>query len=486
MKHLLLLFLLCLPVQLPAQAKAKLVQGTEWRNPRSLTVFNGRLMYIARGDKGKYNLWSYNVTNPPEIINVNDHPLGVAEDNFFLHPITASDAYLCLGSFDEKFTKKYRKLYKWNGKDTLAKLEDYFYNFDSNPRLLHMLDNKLYAVMDTPGLAGQLWVYDLNTGKGRRLTTFYPPSLNIWGISNVTDFNGKIYFTPIVNGSGHLLMEYDPVTERMTELAGRDTLFDIVQMTTLGGKLYFTANQKEHGRYTRVRLFMYDGQALKRLTGNSNGDVGFGNLVYFRNKVYYRYDYLLGRKIWAYDPATDMSEEVELLNGIDIAGIGPVYNGKLYFSGLSQYVNNTYILYGFDGVHRPVIIDSSLFLPGEMTVFKDKLYFTAIAPGGVINDPRFLYSYYEPDSSVKGEAKLYPNPAATTAVFSFELSEKQSLSFIITDMSGRIVYRKPLTDYVQGRNDIIIDAGGFAQGVYHCTLAGEDNHSIWTKKLVKE
>src|SRR5690606_13238714 len=126
------------------------------------------------------------------------------------------------------------------------------------------------------------------------------------------------------------------------------------------------------------------------------------------------------------------------------------YHGKLYFSGHSS--TGQEVLYNFDGNHQTNVIDYDIINPTELVVLNGKIYYTSFDS----TNKESIYSYYEEDSSdiATTDATLYPNPTSDVTTLVFVLKKEQPLSFIVTDINGRIAYREPIKNYKVGQNSI--------------------------------
>ncbi|MBX3163565.1 MAG: T9SS type A sorting domain-containing protein [Bacteroidetes bacterium] len=77
--------------------------------------------------------------------------------------------------------------------------------------------------------------------------------------------------------------------------------------------------------------------------------------------------------------------------------------------------------------------------------------------------------------------QIFPNPANNNARLKFNLNGNHTLTYKITDISGRLVQQKQLTNI--STNSETIDLNNIESGVYFVSVQLEDNSTI-TKKLV--
>jgi len=115
------------------------------------------------------------------------------------------------------------------------------------------------------------------------------------------------------------------------------------------------------------------------------------------------------------------------------------------------------------GTVNTVLIDPDLWIVhANDTVMKD--------PSLGIGDPP------SPDMQLY----VFPNPASDQLEVSYMLTGKTDTRLTITDMNGKLVMTKELTQEIAGRHNLKFDVKKLAAGVYHCELlTGE------TKQVVR-
>jgi hypothetical protein len=84
----------------------------------------------------------------------------------------------------------------------------------------------------------------------------------------------------------------------------------------------------------------------------------------------------------------------------------------------------------------------------------------------------------------EGVSQNYPNPFSGTSSVFVTLYKSTQLELILTNMVGQIVYKLPAMQYNKGRQELVIDAGGFSSGVYFYTVKSGDQ-SV-TRKMIVE
>lgn len=493
MKYFTSLLLTCISVLVSAQSRLTKVAGTENLHATQLTVLNDMLVFSGLNTAPyyypQYNLWYYNEIDTPVLTDI----MLTKPDAYNPYPcnfLVADHAlYFSILLYSKPFYLGAYPLVKWNGPGSSV-LWEYFDTYhDARPMHLTALNDNIYVAINQGYTAWQLFECDVNNGACRQLTDINPNYAQGSQIKNIYAFNNRIYFAAAADAPANnyiVLMEYNPQTGKVTKLPTGDRMItNIGQYVTLDGKMYFTATVDTAN--AKTQLCMYDGiNPVKVLTQFTNGHVNsVGGITAFRNQIYFRYEDYISQRIWTYNPATQKAEPAAQLRDIavyDSSKIFTEYNGKLYFSANST--TGTDLLFNFDGYAPPVVIDSQVHNPAALAVFKNKLYFAAKTTAN--NDA--IYSYYEPDSSdlfTGGETILYPNPSSASTALAFTLSQDRLLAFIVTDATGRTVYRKPMVNYRAGSNKIKFDISSFSNGLYICRLAAEDESPVWSGKLIK-
>jgi hypothetical protein len=80
--------------------------------------------------------------------------------------------------------------------------------------------------------------------------------------------------------------------------------------------------------------------------------------------------------------------------------------------------------------------------------------------------------------------KFIPNPAQSYTEVSFNAMQAKSIRYFITDSVGRFVENKPLYQYSETENTIILDLDNIKPGIYHVTFVF-DNRYFVTESLLK-
>ena len=250
---------------------------------------------------------------------------------------------------------------------------------------LTVVDDKLYFVpfdaQDNDGNPG-IWVYDPTNGNPT------PVSLNagaeLYQPEELTTLDGKLYFTA-ENASQRNIWVYDRVTGYTTLASESHGPNKADQLTVLGDKIYFSDSDGISG----YELWVYD-----PATGNSMvvDDIYGGtdsslpkSLTAIDGNLYFTADDGFGIKIWVHDPIAGTTEPVsdfQVSADVEFVSLG----GKLYFSGIDGNYGSE--LWVSDPTNGQTTLVADLnpggtattpysSFPRELTVVDDKLYFSA-------------------------------------------------------------------------------------------------------------
>jgi len=80
---------------------------------------------------------------------------------------------------------------------------------------------------------------------------------------------------------------------------------------------------------------------------------------------------------------------------------------------------------------------------------------------------------------------LYPDPAWEYVNFEFSVADAQSFSFVLYDMSGRVVDQVLKTQCKKGKNIIQFNVAPLAPGTYMLQAIGSKGEQIPVHKLVR-
>lgn len=482
-----LLLIICYSTVMGQSGPSKLIQGTQYKFVRNLTVFKNKLLFVATDSIHGSELWSYDTLNPPAMLFdlAPGTPGGVGK--FFLN----EDSVLYFSGRDSAVAGM--GIFKWDGQSAPQKV------MQPNVYLWTQSGGVIYYFKSDPTYYTELWSYHPVTDTSIRLTNFE----NKTTFSDIFPFNGKIYFVADTSGVAvsSMLYEYDPATGDTQLVTG--TIRIKAGISEINSKLYYFGLPIIHGE-----LYSFDGTTALQLT-NSISDKGLLStrkiIKHCQNKLYFWSGVALNKERLAYYDLLSGYVHIDSNFGCgrdpfnnQSKGGGTIlaeYHDKIY---TSAFVDNNIWDYKFlysyvDSNASPVMIDSTVSYPEEAIVFNDDLYFIGRPVSSPQNTPPSLYRYNDKDTgtsilnlTVAHDAKLYPNPTGNTCTMEFSLASQQRLSFVITDAAGKVVYHLPVSDYASGKNHFPVDTRNLAAGIYHCRLATESNALVWSGKLLKE
>lgn len=485
MKYFTLLILVMLSTIAAGQQLWKQVAGTKGFNPIHLTSYYDKILFTTRDSSSNSSRLS--TCNKKNEITALADDSGWNEGRFSTD-FEESNPFVIVGQniyyAGLSGTDPLVKLYKWDENSKRSILLDINQNKNPQPRCMQLLNGKIYMSMDSVH-SNYLWEYDIAGEAGRRLadiSAVYPTGF----ITDIVILNNKVCLKVITIDMVSHLMEYDPANGSLTTVPASTSFLSISsRFLVYNNRLYFVSVIDNISK--REEICMYDGiNPIKQLTSflnvSINPDPGMGALD---NKLYFQCRETKGERIWSYDLETRITERVAPLQNLaeyNDDKLFTVYKNKLILIAYTAAAKMA--LYRFDGVGTVDIVDSTHNGFAELVVVGDKLYYTAFNDSNI----RAMYSYTTneiilPDSV---ELSLYPNPTTGAVTFAFRLAEEQAMSFIVTDIAGKTVYRNALTNYKAGVNSINFDAGHFSSGVYYCRLAGETNTVLKGVKLLKK
>jgi ELWxxDGT repeat protein len=244
-----------------------------------------------------------------------------------------------------------------------------------------LLSMSLLAISVTSSFAQLSPAMDIFPGTAgsqpNRLTVFGKHLVFFASDGNAAPASGMELWTLDSNGSPMLAYNINPGVN------GSTNVNNYLTMATVGGKLYFAANNG-----TVSRLHSWDAKngaaQVKELTTITSPSLS--EIVAYKNKVYFaNSDAATGIELWEYDPAQTKSRLVK-----DIV-VGPsasspsnftVYNNKLYFTATETSSGNE--LYVFDGDSARRVADinpgANSSSPLSLTVIAGRMYFSATEP----------------------------------------------------------------------------------------------------------
>lgn len=446
-------------------------------DPTRLTVFNGRLFFMAGDNDNGVELRMYDGLKVQLVKDV--HP-GTPDCTPIVYnrSMAELDGKLYFPADDGV---KGLELYSVD-KNADVKLESDI-NGGQNPSDIDEIisyQGKLYFDATNGADGRELWHYD--PVKDHAAIVAYVHAGVGSDPDDITECNGKIYFSAYRPDVGRELFEYDPATQShklVTDIYVGDTSSMPMSIMAHKNTLYFSALSADYGR----ELYSYDGNTLQRITdlaaGKADGVSGkpgvgrligaIGDDIYFAgsngNNGFQLYKYAGGN--------------TSLVSNINASG-------SSYPAGFTWYANKIYF-YADDGMNGREVWQYDLVNPPSMLanistnqintpdpagliVYNNKLYFTAYGDKG--NE---LYSYTAPTASIAPLKELihvnvYPNPTNDFLQFSFSLSSDELIAIHLSDVTGRVVYITEYSNYHAGTQKVALDISHLAAGSYQYHL----------------
>jgi len=259
----------------------------------------------------------------------------------------------------------------------------------SEPRDLTVLDGKLYFVADSN--AGVIQIYSIDTlSDSPTLVTSLDPGSSI---SELTPFNGLLYFAGSDAADGSELRVLDPATGQITVAADVNSAGESSPsgLTVIDGNLYFSANG-DSGR----ELYVLDASVPEGARVIADLNTGSSNpqeLTLVDGKIYFAAtgnnttDGDVGQELYVYDPiagTTTLAEDIitgpESSSPRQLTAVG----SELYFLADTHDENDNLVtaMFVYDAASGKVIQIPSTEpngsgAPDELTALDGKLYFSA-------------------------------------------------------------------------------------------------------------
>ena len=302
-------------------------------------------------------------------------------------------------------------------KDIRPGTNNYGDAYGSFPSYLTEFDDRLYFTANDGENGSELWVSD-GTTDGTSLLKDIKPGTNNYGDAdssfprNLTEFDDRLYFTADDGVNGRELWVSDGTTGGTSLLkdVNSETSDDgsnyssfTYNLTVSNDRLYFTANDGVNGE----ELWVSDGTTggttlVKDINPGSNADgIGYSSFPYdltaFGDRLYFAAeDGENGKELWVSDGTTGGTTLVKDINP-EVNDFGEAYgsfpgnltvlNDRLYFTANDD--ENGRELWVSDGTTGGTTLvkdinpevgnygDAYGSTPGNLTVFNDRLYFTA-------------------------------------------------------------------------------------------------------------
>lgn len=245
---------------------------------------------------------------------------------------------------------------------------------------------KLYMSAQADGdddIKNELYAYNPTTDEGYLVKDVNPDGTST--LRGLVVLGDVLYFEAI-NDDVSEMYSYNEDTDELRLLTDIDTGEGTSQPSDIivaGGRLYFSSR----GSDNKYELFEYDPQSekLSQLTFESNGMRPKG-MTEFQGKVFFSGQPAgnIGRELHSYNMQTgEVKLELDLIPGNNTSSLQwqsmTLFNDKLYFSHTTDEYGSE--MWEYDGATaqiiadiRPGILGSS---PDLFTLFNDKLYFRA-------------------------------------------------------------------------------------------------------------
>ena len=152
------------------------------------------------------------------------------------------------------------------------------------------------------------------------------------------------------------------------------------------------------------------------------------------------------------------------------AGTTPIKAGVNF-----QHTGTWYEYYSGATYAATGIADSMVLAPGEYRLYLDQ--FVAL-PGGLMPTPT------EAPSGLLSGLLLYPNPVEDQLLLDFTLAQAGTVWLDISDASGRRVVQQVLENLPAGEQQLRLDAGTWAPGLYYLQLQ-DSRGGRMTRKIVR-
>ncbi|MEM6964781.1 MAG: hypothetical protein AAF573_08460 [Bacteroidota bacterium] len=255
----------------------------------------------------------------------------------------------------------------------------------SSPSELMVFNNKLYFVANNGSNGSEMWEYD-GVNSPSMVMDIFPGSGN--GVSKgFTEYNGKLYFEALTFPAGYALWEYDGtnspslVSDMNTASFPTGLGVGVTDLTVYNGKLYFAADSQSDG----YELWSYNGSGSPTLVHdiNSGGESSTpGDLYVFAGKLYFHAnDGSNGFELWEHDGnSTSIVANINSGSANSFPQNFMEFDGKLYFNANDG--NNGEELYVYDGNNSPSLVSnirsgSAGSSPDDLIVYNNKLFFSA-------------------------------------------------------------------------------------------------------------
>jgi ELWxxDGT repeat protein len=331
--------------------------GVGSSTPRSLTVYNGALYFIAYDATG-IGLWKTNGTPSGTgfvAMVLSSASLTESSNSDSLNLTYAST--LSVFHAELYFTANDglhgQELWKTDG-TTTAMIKDINPNkADSSPHNFMENNGNLYFVADDGGHGPELWKTD-GTRDGTMLVRDVYPGWQGASPSFLTSFNGELYFNAHHPDYGFELWKTDGTANNTTLVKDINNAVSPSNdafpfgLTVLNGALYFFADDGVHGQ----GLWRSDGQATGTDLVKNIFPVGWYDYALpgtFNAALYFIANDGQGDELWRSDGTPTGTTIVKNLNPAK-TNSDPLNVFGIYYAGFTNF-NNTLYFFADDGTH---------------------------------------------------------------------------------------------------------------------------------------
>ncbi len=297
--------------------------GSASSDPQWFVLYNGKLIFTALNSQGIRTLWYYDFVNDPAEFGVHDMVMPDSDPSF-----TKYNNYIYFAAED---SQRGRELWMYDGYNDPHIVGDLNPGLDgSRPNHMVVFNNKLYFAAEHETKGKELWMYD--GGIAHMIHDIWPGYYNA-DPRFLFLYKNKIFFTCTYN--------YD------------------------------------------TELWQFNGQSSPTRVMNINSSVSSDPQEYtpFRNEIYFTAnDGVHGRELWRFDGVDDPELVMDIREGS--AGTVPLHlevcNDILFFSGRGN--DDDRELWCFDGIEAKKSHDINLYDdsdPSDLLTVNSKLYFSA-------------------------------------------------------------------------------------------------------------
>ncbi len=267
--------------------------------------------------------------------------------------------------------------------------------------------DKLYGAVYFPGKGLELGVYDGITTEINLVADLAEGSEN-GSPFNFTEFKDKLYFTARTLSGDFHLHEYDPIADKVTVKVAKD----VEDLYVFNNTLYCTHDNGSIGiELYRLNSTGNDIELVKDVLSGTEGSRP-SSLIGFKDKLYFSGDGAnFKTRLYIYDPSSDDITEISFTTTNSSLYDFEIYNDELYFNTSTGEGSE---LHKFNEEEQEVemVVDlipdgSKSSSPNALTVFNDKLYFSATTE----EYGKELWVYDAETNEAQIVADIWPGPS---------------------------------------------------------------------------